>query len=98
MLVDLITAIIRRGGLFNLGEEFRKVIQLEWRLMLLQKRHHLPRNVTFIEAVARGDDSAARPLGAAARSALTMSVNVFARGGSLIVSPGLYIEPSGFRQ
>src|SRR3989454_4775697 len=63
MLVDLITAIIRRGGLFNLGEEFRKVIQLEWRLMLLQKRHHLPRNVTFIEAVARGDDSGCAAFG-----------------------------------
>src|SRR2546426_3386288 len=63
MLVDLITAIIRRGGLFNLGEEFRKVIQPEWRLMLLQKRHHLPRNVTFIEAVARGDDAGCAAFG-----------------------------------
>ena len=33
-----------------------------------------------------------------ARSACTMRVSVFPSVGNLIVSPGVYIEPSGFSQ
>jgi hypothetical protein len=41
---------------------------------------------------------ALRPFDLAARSASTMRWSVLASVGSLIVSPGLYGEPSGFNQ
>ena len=41
---------------------------------------------------------APRPFDFAARSASTMRWSVRASDGSLIVSPGLYCEPSGFSQ
>jgi hypothetical protein len=42
--------------------------------------------------------AAARPFFLALRSASTIFFNVSARVGSLMVSPGVYIEPSGLSQ
>ena len=61
MFVDLISPIARRRGVFDFRKEFRKIVHLERRLMLLQERHHLARDVALVEAIARGDDARRPP-------------------------------------
>src|SRR5262249_32258417 len=62
MLVDFVAAIGGHARLFDPGKEFRKVITLERRLMLLQEAHHLLGNVALVEAVARRNDAGGTPL------------------------------------
>ena len=89
LLVDVVAAIGRRRRLFDLGEELGEVVELERRLVLLQERDHLARDVAFVEAIARRDDARRAALACAPRSASTIRFSVRARSGSLIVSPAL---------
>src|ERR1051326_1236667 len=51
MFVYLISAIVGRSRLFDLGEEFGKIVQLEGSFMLLEESYHLARDVPLIETV-----------------------------------------------
>ena len=55
VLVDRVAAVRGRRGLFDARKEVRKVRPIERRVVLLQERDHLARDVPLVETVARRD-------------------------------------------
>ena len=61
VLVDLVPSIGRHRGLFDLGEELREIVELPGRVVLLEERDHLARDVSLVEPVASGGDPGGPP-------------------------------------
>ena len=97
MFIDLIPAIIRCRRLLDFREKFRKIIQLEWRLMLLQERHHVASNIAFIEAIASGDDSGCAAFGCGSAFGLHHECECACETGQLNCFAGLIHRAVGLQ-
>ena len=99
VLVDGVAAIGRLRRLLDARVVLGEVARVERRAVLLQERHHLARRCRPCRSDrARRRCRRAGPSPSRRARPRPCACSVRASAGSLIVSPGLYCEPSGFSQ
>ncbi len=97
VLVDVVAAIVDDRRLLDLRVEFRKVGELERRLVRLEEGDHLLRDVALVEAIARRPDARGPTLARGGALGLDHPRQRPRQGGQLDRLAGLVHRPVGLQ-